>query len=388
MVRKIVPISAALLVAGWLAACGTPGSMGAGPAPTNAPKGTLMPEADPTPTPAPDAAVQQYTLTNGRITARVTNLGAVLVALEVPDRDGKLADVVLGFDTLDEYRANKPYFGATVGRFANRIGGAKFSLDGKDYAVAANDGKNSLHGGLKGFTKQVWEVGAVTPTSARFTLTSPDGQEGYPGTLKVAVTYTVTPDDALRIDYAATTDQATPVNLTHHSYFNLAGQGSGTILEHELVLDADSYTPGDAGMIPTGQIAPVAGTPLDFTSPARIGERIARLAGEPGGYDHNYVVRGGGRPDAAPVPAAKVSEPKTGRVMEVLTTEPGLQFYSGNFLDGTVVGKGGVKYAKREGFCLEAQHYPDSVHQPSFPSTILRPGTTYKQTTIYKFSAK
>ena len=335
------------------------------------------------------AAISLYTLTNGRITARVATFGAVLVSLEVPDRAGKVEDVALGFDTGAEYVANNPFFGATVGRFANRIGGAKFTLHGVEYKVPANDGANSLHGGTVGFTKKLWAVEEATPTSVRLGLTSPDGDQGYPGNLKVAVTYTVTPDDALRIDYKATTDKATPINLTHHSYFNLAGQAAGSILDHELTLMADGYTPGDAGMIPTGQIAPVKGTPLDFTTPTPIGARIDQVpAAPPGGYDHNFVVRGGGNPAAPPVPAARVVEPKSGRVMEVFTTEPGIQFYSGNFLNGTTRGKGGKAHAKREGFCLEAQHYPDSVHHPEFPSTILEPGQVYTQTTVYKFSAK
>ena len=334
------------------------------------------------------AAMELYTLSNGRITAKVTNFGAVLVSLEVPDRDGKKADVVLGFDELSDYEVNKPFFGSTVGRFANRIGGAKFTLNGKEYQVAANDGTNSLHGGVKGFNKHPWTAEEVTPTSVRLALVSPDGQEGYPGNLRVQVTYTVTPDDALRIDYEAKADAATPINLTHHSYFNLAGPASKSILDHELTLSADTYTPSDAGMIPTGQIAPVAGTPLDFTKPAKIGDRIKEIPGQPGGYDHNFVVREGGKATEKPVLAALVSEPTSGRVMEVLTTEPGVQFYSGNFLDGTVTGKGGGKYVKNHGFCLEAQHYPDSVHQPDFPSTILQPGETYTQTTVYKFSTK
>lgn len=334
------------------------------------------------------ATVKEYTLTNGRIMAKVSNLGAVLVSLEVPDRQGKLADVVLGFDSLDEYLVNKPFLGATVGRFANRIAGASFVVHGKTYKVAANDGPNSLHGGIKGFNKAIWTAEAVTRTSVRFTHQSPDGDEGYPGNLNVSVTYTVTPDDALRIDYKAGTDQATPINLTHHTYFNLAGPASGTILDHELTLFADSYTPGDAGMIPTGVIAPVGGTPLDFTKSTKIGARIAEIPGKPGGYDHNFVVRGGGNPKVDPVIAARVVEPKSGRIMEVTTTEPGIQFYSGNFLDGSVVGKSGVRYAKHQGFCLETQHYPDSVHQPTFPSTILEPGQVYTQTTTYRFSAK
>ena len=352
---------------------------------TQASRGVAMVDFGQTPS---GAAIRLYTLTNGRVTAKVSNFGAVLVSLEVPDRQGKLADVVLGFDSGEAYLVNKPFFGATVGRFANRIGGAKFTLGGKDYKVAANDAANSLHGGIKGFNKQVWAAEEVSATSARFTLLSPDGDEGYPGNLKVSVTYTVTPTDALRIDYKAATDAATPVNLTHHSYFNLAGPGSKSILDHELTLFADSYTPGDASMIPTGAIAPVKGTPLDFTEPATIGSRIAQIVGEPGGYDHNFVVRGGGNPKAEPVLAARVVEPTSGRIMEVSTTEPGLQLYSGNFLDGTVVGKAGEKYRKNQAFCLEAQHYPDSVHQPNFPSTILEPGAMYTQTTTYQFSAK
>ncbi len=383
--RNFVRGPALAAVAGWCSVAMTTGAM-ADPQPqTKSPKEAQMVTFGQT---SNGVAIQLYTLTNGRITAKVTNFGAVLVALEVPDRQGKAADVVLGFDTLEEYVVNKPYFGSTVGRFANRIGGAKFTLNGKEYQLAANNGPNSLHGGLVGFNKQVWTAEAATPSSVRFTLKSPDGQEGYPGNLSVAVTYNVTPTDALQIDYKATTDAATPVNLTHHTYFNLNGPASGPILDHELTLQADSYTPGDAEMIPTGVIAPVEGTPLDFTSPARIGARITRISGEPGGYDHNFVVRGGGKPGNAPVPAARVVEPKSGRIMEVLTTEPGIQFYSGNFLDGTITGKGGVKYQKHQGFCLETQHYPDSVHQPDFPSTILQPGQTYTQTTTYQFSAK
>ena len=337
---------------------------------------------------ADDKPIKLYKLTNGRITATVTDLGAVLVALEVPDRAGKTADVVLGYDTLAEYEVNKPYFGATVGRFANRIGGASFLVGGKVYKVATNDGANSLHGGIKGFNKLAWTASDATATSIKFTLHSPDGQEGYPGNLDVAVTYTVTPEDALRIDYTATTDATTPINLTNHSYFNLAGPGSGSILDHELMLVADSYTPGDAGMIPSGEIAPVQGTPLDFTTPKPIGRDIKQIPGDPGGYDHNFVIRGGAKAGAGAVLAARVVEPTSGRVMEVLTTEPGIQLYSGNFLDGTVAGKGGSMPKKQSAFCLETQHYPDSVHQPSFPTTILEPGQTYTQTTIYKFATK
>ena len=384
--RKIVRGPACVAAVGWIAGQLLVGGLMAADGPPS--KNTItVAMVDPAPLPS-KAAMELYTLTNGRVTAKVTNFGAVLVALEVPNRQGKAADIVLGFDSLADYEVNKPFFGATVGRFANRIGGAQFTLNGKDYHLAANDGANSLHGGLKGFNKHLWTAEEVTPTSVRLALVSPDGQEGYPGNLRVQVTYTVTPDDALRIDYEAKADAATPINLTHHSYFNLAGPASGLVLDHELTLAAEFYTPGDAGMIPTGKIAPVAGTPLDFTKPARIGARIKEIPGEPGGYDHNFVVRDGGKATEPPVLAARVAEPTSGRVMEVFTTEPGIQFYSGNFLDGTVTGKGGVKYAKNQGFCLETQHYPDSVHQPNFPSTILQPGETYIQTTIYKFSTR
>ena len=332
--------------------------------------------------------VELYTLTNGKITAKVMSYGAILTELIAPDRDGKPADVVLGFDSLDGYLAGHPYFGATVGRVANRVGGAKFSLDGKDYQLAANNGPNTLHGGLKGFDKVVWKAedasGPAGP-AVKFTYRSPDGEEGFPGNLDVAVTYTVTDQNEVKIDYKATTDKATPVVLTNHSYFNLAGPASGTILDHEAMLNAENYTPGDEGMIPTGSIAPVKGTPLDFTGPTRIGARFDQLKAEPIGYDHNFVLDADAR---LPNVAARVSDPKTGRVMEVLTTEPAVQFYTGNFLDGSVKGKGGVIYKKNQAFCLEAQHFPDSVHHANFPSTILRPGQTYTQTTIYKFSAR
>ncbi len=332
--------------------------------------------------------VDLFVLGNGRVTAKVMTYGAILTELDVPDRSGKSADVVLGFDTLEGYLPRHPYFGSTVGRVANRVGGARFSLDGKDYTLAANNGPNTLHGGLKGFDKVVWKAedasGPAGP-AVTFSYLSKDGEEGFPGNLAVAVTYTVTADDALKIDYRATTDKATPVNLTHHSYFNLAGPASGSILGHELMLTAAGYTPGDDGMIPTGAIGPVKGTPLDFTTSTPIGDRIDQLKGDPGGYDHNYVLD----PAAKLIhPAARVTEPTTGRVMEVFTTEPGLQFYSGNFLDGSLKGKGGVVYKQHQGLCLEAQHFPDSVHHANFPSTILRPGQTYTQTTIYKFSTR
>jgi aldose 1-epimerase len=331
-------------------------------------------------------AVEMYTLTNGKgMTAKVITYGALLTELEVPDKDGKPGDVVLGFDDLKGYLGGHPYFGATVGRVANRIAKGKFTLDGKEYKLEVNNGPNALHGGKKGFDKVVWKAElaeAKNVAGVKFTYVSPDGEEGYPGKLTASVVYILTEDNKLQLDYIATTDKATPVNLTNHSYFNLAGPASGDILGHELTIDAEKYTPVDDTLIPTGKLDPVKGTPLDFTSPHKIGERIGELKGEPGGYDHNFVLRGGDKLSLA----AKVTEPKSGRVMEVFTTEPGIQFYSGNFLDGTNKGKGGVVYKKHQGFCLEAQHFPDSVNHPDFPSMILQPGKTYTQTTVYKFS--
>ena len=334
-------------------------------------------------------AVEQYTLTNAAgATAKIITYGAILTELDVPDRDGKLGDVVLGFDNLKDYLAGHPYFGATVGRVANRIAKGKFALDGKEYKLAVNNPPNTLHGGLKGFDKVVWKAEPKTTADGpalKLTYVSKDGEEGYPGTLTAAVTYTLTNGNALRIDYTATTNKATPVNLTNHSYFNLAGTKSGDILNHELTIAADKYTLADDTLVPTGEIKPVKDTPLDFTKPQRIGERIDQMKGEPGGYDLNYVLNREGK---EPTLAARVSEPKTGRIMEVFTTEPGIQFYTGNFLDGKQKGRGDVVYKKHWGLCLEAQHFPDSVHHDNFPSMILKPGETYKQTTIYKFSTK
>jgi aldose 1-epimerase len=334
-------------------------------------------------------SVELYTLTNAKgMKATVMTYGATLTGLWVPDRDGKLADVVLGFDDLQGYFKGHPFFGSTVGRVANRIAKGKFTLDGKDYKLFVNNGPNTLHGGQKGFDKQIWTAAPVPGKggpAVKFTYTSPDGEEGYPGKLTASVTYTLTNDNELRLDYEATTDKATPVNLTNHSYFNLAGQGTATILGHELTLEADKYTPPDDTLIPTGEIKTVKGTPLDFTTPHTIGERIDQLKGDPRGYDHNFVLNSGGKKLAS---AARVREPKSGRVMEVLTTEPGVQLYTSNFLDGKLKGKGGVAYPQYGALCLETQHFPDSVNHTNFPSTILRPGETFRSTTVYRFSAK
>jgi aldose 1-epimerase len=331
--------------------------------------------------------VDLYVLTNGRITAKIITYGGIVTELHVPDKNGKLADVVLGFDTLDEYLARNPHFGAITGRVANRIAKGQFTLDGVDYKLAINNGPNALHGGLKAFDKKVWkaeEVAVEGGAGVKLTYTSPDGEEGYPGTLTTTVTYSVTPDDALKIDYTATTDKATPVNLTNHSYFNLAGAASGTILDHELMLAADEYTAADETLIPIGDISPVKGTPLDFTTPTAIGSRINQFPAALGGYDHNYVIR---HDSKSPAFTARVYEPRSGRVLEMYTTEPGVQLYTTNSLKETK-GKGGALYNKYQAFCLEAQHFPDSVHQENFPSVILRPGQTYTQTTIYKFSTR
>lgn len=330
--------------------------------------------------------VDLYVLTNTNgCVAKIMTYGAILTELWVPDRNSKLGDVILGFDNLAGYLAGHPYFGATVGRVGNRIAKGSFTLDGKTYTLATNDGPNTLHGGRKGFDKVVWKAApAMTAEgpSVRFTYLSKDGEEGYPGNLRATVVYTLTNKDALKIEYWATTDKATPINLTNHTYFNLAGAETGGILRHRLQLNADYYTPVDATLIPTGEIAPVTGTPLDFTRPHRIGERIAQMGGKPVGYDHNLVLRGIGLKLAA-----HVDELTSGRRMDMYTTEPGVQFYTGNFLDGSIKGKGGVAYNQYHAFCLEAQHYPDSINQPNFPSTVLRPGQVYRQTTVYRFQA-
>jgi aldose 1-epimerase len=338
-------------------------------------------------------AVDLYTLTNANgMEVRAMTYGGIILTLRVRDRDGTLGDVVLGYDALDGYLEASPYFGAIVGRYGNRIAGGKFTLDGEEYSLAANNGPNALHGGLKGFDKVVWEAESFKNdegVGVVFSYTSPDGEEGYPGTLEAKVTYTLTDANELVFDYHAVTDKATPVNLTQHTYFNLAGDGAGDILDHELMLKASHFTPVDSTLIPTGEIRNVEDTPFDFRTPTAIGARIGaddEQIGFGGGYDHNYVIdRGEGEGLAL---AARVYEPTSGRVMEVSTTEPGVQFYSGNFLDGTITGKGGHVYEHRTGLCLETQHYPDSPNKPDFPSTILQPGQEYSSRTVYKFSVK
>ena len=324
-----------------------------------------------------------YTLTNAKgDEVKITNYGGTITSWITRDKEGNKSNIVLGFDSLSGYLTPPPYFGATIGRYGNRIAGAQFTLDGHSYRLAANNGPNHLHGGLKGFDKVVWTADSVDPTNPRLTLQylSKDGEEGYPGNLSTTVTFTLSDANELTIDYTATTDKATPVNLTNHSYFNLTGDASRTILDHSLQIDADRYTPVDSTLIPTGELAPVKGTPFDFTTPHKIGERIASV---PGGYDHNFVLNKGGR-DGARV--ALLSDPLSGRTLAVYTTEPGLQFYSGNFLDGTLTNRDGKKIQQHAALCLETQHFPDSPNQPSFPSTILKPGETYLTTTKYKVS--
>lgn len=329
--------------------------------------------------------VDLYVLTNAAgMVAKVTSYGAMLTELHVPDKSGRLANVVLGFDNLPQYLAGHPYLGPTVGRVGNRIANGIFTLADKTYTLARNEGGvHFLHGGNKGFDKVLWKtepVAGKSETSVKFTHRSPDGDENLPGNLDVVVAYTLTDANELKIEYAATTDKPSPVNLTNHSYFNLAGAGTGDILDHELTIAADQYTPADETLIPTGQIVEVRDTPFDFTQPARIGESIDQV---PGGYDLNYVLNSTSGQLAL---AARLRDPKSGRTMEILTTEPGIQFYTGNFLDGSITGSGGT-YKKHYGLCLETQHFPDSVNKPQWPSIILRPGQTYSHVTVHRFTA-
>jgi aldose 1-epimerase len=334
--------------------------------------------------------VDLFTLTNARgMVVAITNYGGVVVSIQVPDRNGKFADVVLGFDTFEGYLNNTPFFGALVGRYGNRIAKARFTLDGHEYRLAPNDNGNSLHGGLKGFDKRVWKASDVSTKEVpalELAYLSKDGEEGYPGNLSVKVTYSLTPNNGLKIDYAASTDKETVLNLTNHSYFNLAGQGEGDILSHLMTINADRFTPVDATLIPTGELKSVAGTPLDFRKPTAIGARIDANDQQMKfgrGYDHNFVLN---RKDGALILAARVTEPSSGRVLEVLTTQPGLQFYTGNFLDGSIHGKAGKVYPRRSAFCMETQHFPDSPNHPAFPTTVLKPGEHFQSTTVFRFS--
>ena len=330
-------------------------------------------------------SVFQYTLTNKNgMTVKILNYGGTVTDIITPDKNGKMGDVVLGYDSLAGYRqTGNPYFGCLVGRYGNRIANAKFTLDGKEYTLAANNGLNTLHGGLKGFDKVIWFVKLFTDSSLLLSYSSKDGEEGYPGNLSVDVMYSLSDDNGLKIEYAAVADKATPVNLTNHCYFNLSAGSDSTILDHELMLRADKYTPVNGTLIPTGKIDDVKGTAMDFTTSKKIGRDIAQVTG---GYDHNWVFQ---KPENRFDLIATLYHQPSGRFMEVRTTEPGIQFYSGNFLNGTLKNtRGGVKYVKHAGLCLETQHFPDSPNQPSFPNTILKPGETYQQITVYKFGTK
>jgi aldose 1-epimerase len=336
------------------------------------------------------APVSIYTLRNANgMEARISNYGGIITSLKVPDRNGNLGDVVLGYDSLDGYLKSTPYFGALIGRYGNRIAKGRFTLDGITYTLVTNNGPNALHGGAKGFDKVVWQAFSYSTAegpSLELTYLSKDGEEGYPGDLKVKALYTLTQDNSLRLDYTATTDKDTVLNLTQHSYFNLAGKGD--VLNHVVYINADKFTPVDSTLIPTGQLPPVEGTPFDFRTPTAIGARINQDDQQlkfANGYDHNFVLN---KPMGQLAVVARVTEPTTGRVLELLSTEPGLQFYTGNFLDGTITGKGGWVYQFRSAFCMEPQHFPDSPNQPNFPSAELRPGETYHHTIIYRFSTQ
>jgi aldose 1-epimerase len=376
---------------GVLLACSSDRSGPAADTSTGAPP---MAEISPFGTTNAGVAVDLVTLTGpSGIEVDISTWGGIVTRLLVPDRDGKLTDVVLGHERLEPYLAGTPYFGAIVGRYANRIAKGRFSLDGREYPLAVNNGPNHLHGGIRGFDKVVWTADPYVgeaESGVVLSYTSADGEEGYPGNLDAKVTYALTAGGDLRIAYEATTDAPTIVNLTHHGYWNLAGHDSGDILDHELMIRAGRFTPVDETLIPTGELRSVEGTPFDFRMPYAIGARIEAENEQlqyGGGYDHNFVIDGWSG-DGALRPAAVLRDPESGRRMEVLTTEPGLQFYSGNFLDGSDVGKAGAVYDYRTGLCLETQHYPDSPNQPAFPSTVLRPGETYRSTTVYRFSVE
>lgn len=382
--KTSVRISIVLLMAsGLAAACAPGGSSGATQQPIT-PRVSMAPFAR-----TPDGqVVNMITLRNdNNLEIHVLTYGGIIMSLKTPDRSGQLDDVVLGFDTLAPYLDKSPYFGAIIGRYGNRIAKGRFTLDGTTYQLPINNGPNSLHGGTTGWDKKVWNAEPFQDplVGVKLSYTSKDGEEGYPGTVKAEVTYTLTEDNRLIIDYHATTDKPTVINMTNHTYWNLAGGKASDILGHILTINADRYTPVDSTLIPTGELASVEGTPFDFRTPTAIGARIdddnQQLKYGPG-YDHNFVLN---RQGAGLSLAARVTEPITGRTLEVQTTEPGLQFYSGNFLDGTLTGKGGRVYGHRSGFCLETQHFPDSPNHPNFPSTVLRPGQEYKSETIYTF---
>lgn len=327
--------------------------------------------------------VAQFTLTNRNgIEVKITNFGGIITSLRVPDRDGTFENIVLGFDNLDDYMGEHPYFGALIGRYGNRIEGGRFELDGATYRLAANDGDNHLHGGERGFDKVLWDAELVNEQTLKLSYLSEDGEEGYPGNLNVTATYTLTDDNELRLDFVAETDRPTSVNLTAHSYFNLSGDLSKTILDHSLKLHADRFTPVNEQLIPTGDIAPVEDTPFDFTDYKRIGDEIGSVEG---GYDHNFVISDF---DNSVKLAAELVDSQSGRKMSVFTNEPGIQFYSGNFLDGTLAGPDGTPYEQYSGLCLEPQHFPNSPNEPAFPSTILQPDETYKSTIMYSFSTE
>jgi aldose 1-epimerase len=339
-------------------------------------------------------SIKLYTLNNDSgMTVKVTNYGAIITSIIVPDRNGKRADVALGYDRVEDYinAVDKPYFGAIVGRYGNRIANGEFTIDGETYSLLKNNGDNHLHGGAIGFDKVVWDADYdEAKNTIALSYLAKDKEEGYPGNLQLKVTYTLTDDNSIVVDYHATTDKATPVNVTQHTYFNLKGEGEGTILDHELMLNAKQYTPVDEGLIPTGELPAVAGTPFDFTSGKAIGRDIGQHNEQLKfglGFDHNWVLDKAGKEGELTL-AARVYEPTSGRVMEIHTTEPGIQFYCGNFLDGRLKGKSGKPYVHRGGFCLETQHYPDSPNQPNFPSTILKPGEEHTSQTVFKFSTK
>ncbi|MFI5153021.1 MAG: aldose epimerase family protein [Chitinophagales bacterium] len=385
MQRSYVVI-AVLILNGWMASCNQP-TQGEAQATDSSGRSPAIRIAS-IPFGSIDSnAVTRYDLIsiNGMLVS-VLNYGGVITQLNVPDRNGNLGDVVLGFDSLSGFlQNNNPYFGALVGRYGNRIANARFVLDGKTYSLAANNGKNSLHGGSKGFDKKIWKATAAqtdSTASLKLEYFSKDGEEGFPGNLLVTVIYTLTMNNELKIEYAGKTDKPTPVNLTNHSYFNLSAGRDSTQLSQEILLNADRYTVVNEQLIPTGSLASVKGTPMDFTQSKKMGTDIGKVRG---GYDHNYVLNKKGSELSL---AATVYDAPSGRVMEMFTTEPGVQFYTGNFLDGTLIGKRSIRYVQHAGFCLEAQHFPDSPNQPSFPNCILRPGETYHQLTVYKFSTR